>query len=264
LEAVWRAIRSGEMEPEIERPPGRQLSPNGSGFSKCEHVDAWLLAPDQTGAASSAVRAKPPWRLLGLARAIIPDTDNEILGGTKEICERLESAGGDVYFADSSVLSNTLLHIGKFTWEYHRKVMAHDALEYHFDAVHAQPGAFAPGLLKFFAEGTEVSEEEYDYCLCFRESTRQDIDRTLHWVDAILTPAATSLAPPLSANSTGDPRWNSPFSLSGHPTICCPVGRGPGNLPWGIQLVGPYHSEARLLEIARWIELVLSQNAAKG
>lgn len=259
VELVWNAIHTSVAEEEIPRPPQRGRLPDGTATPKCSHVDEWLLAPFQKETESVSVAVlNPPFRILALVDAIVRDTDREIAAGVQEVCQQLEAAGGDVYFGDGSPFAHTLLHIGKLTWEYHRKIMAHDAWQFHASSFRSHPEAYLPGLVKLFAEGELVSEEEYDYCLCFRESTRQDIDRTLHWVDAILTPATPNFAPPLSANSTGDPRWNSPFSLSGHPTMSCPVGRSSGNLPWGVQLVGPYHSENRLIQIAKWIESVVS------
>lgn len=41
-----------------------------------------------------------------------------------------------------------------------------------------------------------------------------------------------------------------PFNLTGHPAIEAPAGLADGNLPVGLQLVGPWFAEARLLDLA--------------
>jgi aspartyl-tRNA(Asn)/glutamyl-tRNA(Gln) amidotransferase subunit A len=45
-------------------------------------------------------------------------------------------------------------------------------------------------------------------------------------------------------------RLNRPANLTGHPAISIPCGFTRNGLPIGLQLIGPYWSEARLLSIA--------------
>jgi len=70
--------------------------------------------------------------------------------------------------------------------------------------------------------------------------------------DAIVTPAATSAAPK-GLSSTGDPSFCTLWTLCGMPAISLPLLQSAGNLPIGVQLVGPRYGDARLLRTARWL-----------
>lgn len=70
--------------------------------------------------------------------------------------------------------------------------------------------------------------------------------------DAILTPAAHGTAP-AGLESTGEPTFNSMWTLLGLPAISVPLLEGANGLPLGVQLVGARDSDARLLRTARWL-----------
>ena len=78
--------------------------------------------------------------------------------------------------------------------------------------------------------------------------------------DAILTPATPAPAP-AGIGATGDPSFNLPWSLSGHPVIALPCALAPSGLPISIQLTGAALDEGRLLSVARWCEEVLAFDA---
>jgi Asp-tRNA(Asn)/Glu-tRNA(Gln) amidotransferase A subunit family amidase len=69
-------------------------------------------------------------------------------------------------------------------------------------------------------------------------------------LDVVLTPAAPGEAPE-GLHTTGDWVFNEMWTLLHVPCVAVPVGRGPRNLPVGIQLVGPRLSDMRLLAIAK-------------
>ena len=52
---------------------------------------------------------------------------------------------------------------------------------------------------------------------------------------------------PMVGNTAG-------FNHSGHPVLVIPAGMGPGGLPIGVQLIGPFGGEARLLALAAQLE----------
>jgi len=70
--------------------------------------------------------------------------------------------------------------------------------------------------------------------------------------DALLTPAATGVAP-AGVASTGDPVFCSLRTMCGLPALSVPLMSGANGLPLGVQLVGPRHGEGRLLRTARWL-----------
>jgi Asp-tRNA(Asn)/Glu-tRNA(Gln) amidotransferase A subunit family amidase len=54
--------------------------------------------------------------------------------------------------------------------------------------------------------------------------------------------------------STGSPIWNAVWSIFGVPTVTFPVGLTEDSLPTGVQLVGNFGDDDRLLAQAAWLE----------
>jgi Asp-tRNA(Asn)/Glu-tRNA(Gln) amidotransferase A subunit family amidase len=69
--------------------------------------------------------------------------------------------------------------------------------------------------------------------------------------DAIVTPPARGEAP-ATLDQTGDPVFCTIWTLLGVPALTFPSGRGPGGLPFGLQCVGGFLEDARLLSVAQW------------
>lgn len=76
-------------------------------------------------------------------------------------------------------------------------------------------------------------------------------------VDILLTPSAPGEAP-AGLSSTGDPLFNRAWTLLGTPCLHLPFGTGPGGLPVGIQAVGRWGEDLRLLAAAAWVAQGLS------
>jgi amidase len=76
-------------------------------------------------------------------------------------------------------------------------------------------------------------------------------------VDVLLTPSAAGEAPE-GLGSTGDPSFNSIWTLSWSPSLTLPAGTGPNGLPLGIQLVGPRFGDEALFDAAAWVQARLS------
>ena len=74
-------------------------------------------------------------------------------------------------------------------------------------------------------------------------------------VDAFLLPTASNVAP--GPETTGDPSFQSPWSLLGWPTISLPSGIGSDGLPFAVQLAARRLDEVTLLRAARRVEEVL-------
>jgi Asp-tRNA(Asn)/Glu-tRNA(Gln) amidotransferase A subunit family amidase len=68
----------------------------------------------------------------------------------------------------------------------------------------------------------------------------------------LLTPSAPGEAPEGIA-FTGDPVFNSIWTLAHTPCVTLPAGTGSRGLPLGLQLVGLRHADDRLLSTAAWV-----------
>jgi amidase len=92
------------------------------------------------------------------------------------------------------------------------------------------------------------------------EAYRAFIHDQFEGFDAILAPSAPGEAPH-GLGWTGDPRFNSIWTLAWTPCITLPTGQGPRGLPLGIQLIGARGKDAALLDVAQWIERHLDKAA---
>jgi Asp-tRNA(Asn)/Glu-tRNA(Gln) amidotransferase A subunit family amidase len=77
-------------------------------------------------------------------------------------------------------------------------------------------------------------------------------DRMAEPFDAVLTPAATGVAPEGIAYA-GDPIFNGLWTLLHVPCLSMPVMTGEKGLPIGLQLVGPRYADARVIAAGRGI-----------
>ena len=81
---------------------------------------------------------------------------------------------------------------------------------------------------------------------------RHAFDEYFERYDAILCPAALGTAPP-GLSSTGNPIMQTVWSFAGLPSLNLPLLNLSNGLPLGVQAVGAYRNDARLLRSARWL-----------
>ncbi len=105
--------------------------------------------------------------------------------------------------------------------------------------------------------GRELPLAAYVEAIETAEAFRRHLDDLFADVDILLTPSAAGEAP-LGLDSTGDPSFNSIWTLAWTPCLTLPAGRGPNGLPLGIQLVGPRFRDEALFDAAAWVEARLS------
>jgi Asp-tRNA(Asn)/Glu-tRNA(Gln) amidotransferase A subunit family amidase len=90
-----------------------------------------------------------------------------------------------------------------------------------------------------------------------QEKLRSAIATQISGFDAVLTLPAFGEAPE-GLSYTGDAEYCAPWTFIGVPAVTLPVGFGKNQLPLGLQIVGPYRQDHRLLRVAKWIESELS------
>ena len=92
-----------------------------------------------------------------------------------------------------------------------------------------------------------------------RAALRAQLLKVMQGYDAIITPPATGEAPEGLA-ATGSPAFCAIWSLLGVPAINIPVALGAKGLPLGLQIVGGYRDDQKMLSVARWCEARLEFN----
>lgn len=93
------------------------------------------------------------------------------------------------------------------------------------------------------------SEENYNEALEIQAASKDWFRQFFNDYDAIITPAAVSEAPLFG--STGDPVCCTIWTLCGLPCISLPLLTGSNGLPIGVQLVGAFREDDRLLRTTR-------------
>jgi Asp-tRNA(Asn)/Glu-tRNA(Gln) amidotransferase A subunit family amidase len=100
--------------------------------------------------------------------------------------------------------------------------------------------------------GREVPAVDYQDALRGQALLRAALPDIFDRYDAILTPAVTGEAPE-GLDSTGSPILCTLWTLCGTPAISLPLLRGGAGMPLGVQLVGAWGDDERLLRTARWL-----------
>ena len=100
--------------------------------------------------------------------------------------------------------------------------------------------------------GLEVGFERYVAAQRQAVAFRAHVDSLFDKVDVLLTPSAPGEAPE-GFGFTGDPVFNSIWTLAHTPCVTLPAGTGSKGLPLGVQLVGLRHADDRLLSTAAWV-----------
>ncbi len=97
----------------------------------------------------------------------------------------------------------------------------------------------------------------YDAAMLHARECRAVFHALLADFDVLLTPSAPGEAPKGIA-STGSSLFNRNWTLLGVPCVTLPAGKGSQGLPIGVQLIGRYDGDARLLTWAEWARRALS------
>jgi aspartyl-tRNA(Asn)/glutamyl-tRNA(Gln) amidotransferase subunit A len=139
-----------------------------------------------------------------------------------------------------------------------------------FSAVEAQLGdRMSETLRRWMAEGREFSGSQVQDALAARTSLFRLVQEWFDDVDLAVTPTLTRPAIlvdhdpfepiEIEGERVGGPReawypYTHPFNLTGHPALTVPCGWTADGLPVGLQIVGPWLEDARILRAAALFE----------
>ncbi len=135
----------------------------------------------------------------------------------------------------------------------HLRIMAVDAAEVHRQAYRQSPEAFGPNIAKLIEAGLSTSQSDYEAALEHQREFRREIAAMFTSGVIALMPATPTTAP-ASRETTGDPKFNSPWSHAGVPVVTIPCGLAEDGMPCGLQMVGAPDSDLQLLQAAAWCE----------
>jgi Asp-tRNA(Asn)/Glu-tRNA(Gln) amidotransferase A subunit family amidase len=219
---------------------------------------------DTLGILCREVADLPPLRaalLAGPAHRIDPDPAMPRLG----ICrtpawDRAEPAMQALIEQSARRLADAGAHVGEVSFapqfanilDHHRRLFNFEAARnyaYEYERHNEQVSRVLRDTV--LTPGRELPLAAYIEALETAEAFRHHLDDVFADYDALLTPSAAGEAPE-GLGSTGDPAFNSVWTLAWTPCVTLPAGTGPKGLPLGLQLIGPRFRDEALFDIAAW------------
>ncbi len=154
-------------------------------------------------------------------------------------------------------------------YETYTRLVRYEAARIHEKALREAKEGFSEEVRAALEAGLALTEKDYREAVAEREAYRLSLAKALRGVDALLLPAQPLPAPPLgtreveleSGTKTHREAFLTltlPFSLLGVPTLSLPFARVEG-MPIGLQVVGPYGEDGRVLALGGWLEERLGQ-----
>lgn len=104
--------------------------------------------------------------------------------------------------------------------------------------------------------GIACSAEQYDEALSIVFNAQNALDAAMGDVDVLLCPSAPGEAPK-GLSATGNPIFSRMGTALRVPCLSIPGLSGHSSLPIGVQLVGRYKDDRRVLAIGEWLHALL-------
>ena len=138
--------------------------------------------------------------------------------------------------------------------DHHRRIFNREAaMNYAYEHLERRELVSKVLLDTVLDPGRALPHADYVEALEAGEAFRAHLDDIFGDIDVLLTPSAAGEAPE-GLGSTGNPAFNSIWTLAWTPCVTLPAGTGPKGLPLGVQLVGQRFADERLLDAAAWVE----------
>lgn len=135
-------------------------------------------------------------------------------------------------------------------------ILAVEAYRAIGDVAARAPALMSEHMRVLLSEGAAMPLERYQQALLLQAHVRSQSAALMQGCDALVTLPASGEAPHGHAD-TGDARFCAPWSLMGVPAVNVPSGWSEANLPLGLQIVGAFGDDAKLLSAAARIESML-------
>ena len=187
---------------------------------------------------------------LGLVESYyLEQADKNVAAVAREAVGRLQAAGAAVSIVDlpASFQDVHAMHLILMAW---------GAAEVHREQFLTHGDKYGREIAAMIRRGLSVDRKAHLAALEHQREFRRAMSQLFANVDVLVTPATATAAPALE--TTGDPKFNSPWSYSGLPTVSLPCGLSESGLPLSLQLIGASGSDRRLLAAAEWMERQLA------
>ena len=205
-------------------------------------------APVPDYAAAAGVRQAPP-RIGLVGKFFFERASDEMRAHAERVAHNFAEAGATVAYADLPTDFDELLRN-------HRVLMTTEAADFHSEWFAERPDDYSPNVRRTIETGIETGAVAYLKAKEFQRGFIQDVEKAFESFDVLMTPATPTTAP-RDLSTTGDPMFQSPFTLGGFPAISLPSGLDSNGMPMGVQLAASRWDDARLLSVAAWCEQVM-------
>jgi Asp-tRNA(Asn)/Glu-tRNA(Gln) amidotransferase A subunit family amidase len=149
-----------------------------------------------------------------------------------------------------------LSELDQVNWKAINTILASEAALIFEGHVERFPDRTSDHLKSLVQTGKTHSASEYLAAKALQEKHRSAFATQISGFDAVLTLPAFGEAPE-GLSFTGNAEFCAPWTLLGVPALTLPAGFGKRGLPIGIQIVGAYRQDERMLRAAKWIESLL-------
>jgi amidase len=208
----------------------------------------------ELGAVSAAPRLYGP-PSIGLCRTSMWEkAQPETVAAVQDAAEKLQRAGAPIRPVTLPDSFAELRHAARETINNYERAgaMAHEW--------NTNRESISPVLRKRIEIGSRMPRSEYLQGLRLGEECRAKLPEVFAEFDVLLAPCVNGEAP-RGLEASGDPSFQTIWTILHTPSIALPTHRGPNGLPVGIQLVGPRYADRQLLACAQWVWDIVGQRA---
>jgi len=219
-------------------------------------LDPWSLGQGTPGGTAMADQAAQGLRMGWLAQPGGYPLDGEVRAACEAALQVLAGEGASVEPLSPPCFDGV--------WETYQ-ILATAGHAGRFGELEAKRGEeLTPAFRRSVALGRRWSGEQVIRAQDRRGGLYRATQALFDDIDILAMPTAMGLPPPVGTDGGIDTGWYAawaaplyPINLSGNPAISIPAGFSQSGLPIGLQLVGPWGSEARLLALAALLEACL-------
>lgn len=147
-------------------------------------------------------------------------------------------------------------------FDLHRIVMEVEMAQNLHRDYQESAGAMSDMLRALIERGRMHKAIDYAQALAAAGVLRESLGEVFGEFDAIVTPAAPGEAP-VGLSSTGNPVFCTLWTFLGLPAVTLPILSSEAGLPLGVQVVGNFGNDARLLRTANWLAETLGGKPAR-
>jgi aspartyl-tRNA(Asn)/glutamyl-tRNA(Gln) amidotransferase subunit A len=128
-----------------------------------------------------------------------------------------------------------------------------DAAAFHQERLQTRPQDFGTDILQRLQMGAAFTSTEYILARRTQTQLRRRFELFFDEFDLLITPTTPISAPPITGPDAVEQakiltRFTAPFNLTGLPALSLPCGFTRTGLPIGLQIVGPFWGEERILQ----------------